>query len=134
MLNQAGKTVSLINSVVLSHTCACREKLSTNHILFNFHQLNFFLRISDPFPNSTINTFPTDVLYYTPQYFVQLAHLLLKSPTGPHVWIVYDYEYIFVMYVVSAYIPFRVYVYIVIVAGLLIILSLSNILNILRSV
>ena len=39
------------------------DKLSTNHILFNCHQLQILFteyRNSDLFPNSTINTFPTD--------------------------------------------------------------------------
>ena len=43
------------------------------------HQLTSLFRNSDLFRNSTINTFPTDVLY-NPQYFLPLAHLLPKSP------------------------------------------------------
>ena len=58
--------------------CTRREKISTNHILLNCHQITNIFRNSDLFPNSTINTFPADVLY-NPQYFVPLAHLLLKS-------------------------------------------------------
>ena len=69
-------------------TCTCREKISFNHILFYCHQLNILFRNSDLFPKNTTNMFPTDVLY-NPQYFVPLTHLLLKSPIGPLLRIVY---------------------------------------------
>ena len=45
-------------------------------------------RHSDLYPNSAINTFPTNVLY-NPKYVVPLVHLLLKSPIGPLIWIAY---------------------------------------------
>ena len=86
--------------------CICREKWSINHILFNCHQLKNIFRNSDLFPNSTIKTFSTDVLY-NPQYFVPSALLLLKSPIGPFIWIVYECIFVFCM---SVHMHFRVYV------------------------
>ena len=97
------------STVKMLHTHAGKT-LSTSHIPFSCHQVNILFRHSDLFPKATIPTFPTDVLY-NPQYFVPLAHLLLKSPTdvlynpqyfvplahlipksqiGPLIWIVYE--------------------------------------------
>ena len=107
--------------------CTCREKLSTNNVHFNCHQLKSLFRNSELFPNSMINTFPTDVLY-NPQHFFPLAHLLLKSPIGPLIciWVsIYD------MYV-SAY-PFSC-VCISWCSRAINYLPLSNMITILRSV
>ena len=124
-------------------------KLSPNYILFHCRQVKLLFRNSDLFPNSTINTFPTDVLY-NPQYLVSLAHLFLKSPIGPVILIVYEcnvryvsaYAYscvccsrannysILIKHDYYLYMHIRVYV----VVGLIIIVSLSNMITILRSV
>ena len=58
----------------------------------------FLLRNSDLFPKSAISKFPTDVVY-KPQYFVPLAHLLLKSTIGQLVLIVFECISVYVMYV-----------------------------------
>ena len=107
-----------------------QEKLSTNHILFNCHQLKHIFRNSNP-PNSTINTFPTDV----PGYVIHsvlfrwpMATAILYSPIGPLIWIVYECIFMLCMLVRMI----SVCTYIVTVVGLLTILSLSKMLNILR--
>ena len=57
-------------------------------------QFKIRFRNSDPFPISTINnTFPTVVLCHS-QYFVPLAHLLLKSPILVHVFELYRSVYL----------------------------------------
>ena len=61
----------------------------------------FFLETqSYIYHNFKISTFPTNVLN-NPKYFVPLAHLLLKSPIGTLIGILY--ECIFYIISVSAY-------------------------------
>ena len=73
----------------------CARKNYQPITLFLLFDTNYkyFFRNSKLFPNSTINTFPTEVLY-NPQYLIPLAHLLLKSPVDPLLLIVYMSVYL----------------------------------------
>ena len=80
--------------------CTCRDFFFNRSL--SLSPVKNYFRSSDLFPNSTIDTFPTDV------HFVPLAHLLLESNWSTYlncIWV--D---IYVMYV-SLYMHFRVLVY-----------------------